>query len=140
MDLFSSHSPHDTILFAKQVGSSLKKGDILFLQGTLGAGKTLFARGVAEGLGITEPITSPTFPILTPYEGGRLPLYHFDLYRLDEYEEFFSLGGEEYLYGDGVTMVEWPEMLQERGIQPTKQFHIRVTEWGREIDSLYREP
>ena len=83
--------------------------DVVALIGDLGVGKTVFAKGFADGLGITSPITSPTFTIVCEYEEGRLPLYHFDVYRICDYEELFEIGFEEYLYGNGVCLVEWAD-------------------------------
>ena len=86
-------------------------GDIILLYGDLGVGKTVFAKGFAEGLGITEPVTSPTFTIVHEYEGSK-KMYHFDLYRIGDPDELYDIGYEEYFYSDGVSLVEWPERLE----------------------------
>ncbi len=95
--------------FAKEAGP----GTVIALFGDLGAGKTEFAKGIAEGLGITEPVTSPTFTILQIYEGGRLPLYHFDLYRLADEEELFEIGFDEFRSGRGICVIEWADRFPE---------------------------
>jgi tRNA threonylcarbamoyladenosine biosynthesis protein TsaE len=92
------------------MGLAIKPGSVIGLKGSLGAGKTTFTRGFARGLGITEPVTSPTYNLIQEYE-GRIPLYHMDLYRIQDEEEFFLLGAEELLYGEGVCLVEWYEMV-----------------------------
>ena len=100
-----------------QLGTAMAKeagpGDVIALVGDLGVGKTVFAKGFAEGLGITSPITSPTFTIVCEYEEGRLPLYHFDVYRIEDIEELFEIGFEDYLYGDGVCLIEWADRFLE---------------------------
>ena len=98
----------ETTTAGKNLAARLKKGSVLALSGALGAGKTTFVKGIALGLGIAEPVTSPTFAIIQEYE-GRLPLYHVDLYRIKDSSELDDLGLEEYIYGDGVTVIEWPE-------------------------------
>ncbi|MGP1415686.1 MAG: tRNA (adenosine(37)-N6)-threonylcarbamoyltransferase complex ATPase subunit type 1 TsaE [Treponema sp.] len=99
-----------TIELGKVLGKSLKKGDVVAFTGTLAAGKTYFTKGIALALQIEEEITSPTFTIVSEYSGA-LPLYHFDLYRLTSYDDFSDMGGEEYLYGDGVCVIEWSEKI-----------------------------
>jgi len=94
----------------KALGKSLKAGDVVAFTGTLAAGKTYFTKGIALALQIEEEVTSPTFTIVYEYYGS-LPLYHFDLYRLTSYEDFLDMGGEEYLYGDGVCVIEWSEKI-----------------------------
>ena len=100
------NSVQDTIKFGEKFGKLLISGDIIFLNGDLGAGKTTLSKSIGEGLGVQEYITSPTFTLINEYE-GRLPLYHFDLYRLDSYEELEELGVEDYFYGNGVCLIEW---------------------------------
>ena len=113
-----SNSPEETKRLGMLLAEELQPGDVILLEGPLGAGKSEFARGVANGLGVTETVTSPSFTILNVYESGRLPLYHFDWYRLESAEELFELGMDEYLGGAGVALVEWPgqcpEALPER--------------------------
>lgn len=101
----------ETILLGKKIGEKLVANDVLTLHGTLGAGKTTFAKGIAQGLKITEPITSPTFTILSQYD-GKLLLTHMDLYRLGSEEEFELLGGEDFFYNGGICLIEWSEKAQ----------------------------
>ena len=113
----------DTYELGRQTASSASPGDVIALSGDLGCGKTVFSQGFAAGLGIPGMVTSPTFTILQVYENGRLPLYHFDLYRIAEPEELYEIGFEEYLDGEGVTLIEWadlfPEMLPPDAISVT---------------------
>ncbi len=106
----TSNSPAETILIGRALGRLLPPGSVVCVQGGLGAGKTHLAKGVALGLGVTEHVTSPTFTLINEYE-GRLPLYHVDVYRLDDDREAYELGLEEYLDGQGVTIIEWPERV-----------------------------
>lgn len=106
-----THSPEETEALAEQVAAELRPGDVLAYSGGLGAGKTAFTRGLARGLGIDGPITSPTYTIVNEYPDGRLPLFHFDLYRLGSYEELFELGWEDYLERGGICAVEWSESV-----------------------------
>ncbi|MBO5486331.1 MAG: tRNA (adenosine(37)-N6)-threonylcarbamoyltransferase complex ATPase subunit type 1 TsaE [Eubacterium sp.] len=108
-----SFEEQDTFRIGKQLGESAKPGDIFLLEGDLGVGKTVFAKGFAAGLGITEPITSPTFTIIQEYEGGRIPLYHFDVYRIADPEEMYELGYEGYFFGEGVCLIEWASLIEE---------------------------
>ena len=112
MSVIITFSPVETEAAGMSLGKLLVPGDILCLNGNLGAGKTCFARGVARGLGIAEPITSPTFTLINEYQ-GRVPFYHFDVYRLGGPEDMDDLGYEEYFYGSGVTLVEWAELVDE---------------------------
>ena len=107
-----SFSREDTFALGRKLGETAKQGEIYALSGDLGTGKTVFAKGFAAGLGIDSDVTSPTFTILQVYEEGRLPLYHFDAYRIGDEEEMYEIGYEEYFFGDGVTLVEWPEMIE----------------------------
>lgn len=104
-----SNSPEETLDMAKRLARELKPGSVIYLQGELGAGKTLFAKGLARGLGINEDITSPSFSLLEIYATGRLPFYHFDLYRLNDPAELDNLFFEEYWDSDGVSVIEWPD-------------------------------
>lgn len=106
--MWFTNSPEQTFALAEALGALLRPGDTVFLTGDLGTGKSVFARGVAAALGIHEPMASPTFTIMYPYE-GRCRLYHFDLYRLEEPEEFYQAGLEEFVGGDGVALIEWPD-------------------------------
>lgn len=105
---FVSHGAAQTQRVGARLGELLEAGDVVLLEGELGAGKTVFAQGVARGLGIEDPVTSPTFTLIHEYE-GRLPLYHADLYRLAGAADALGIGLEEYLWGDGVTLIEWPD-------------------------------
>ena len=106
-------SPEETFEFGKKLGKQAKAGNVICLDGELGVGKTVFTQGFAAGLGIEEPVNSPTFTILQIYEEGRLPLYHFDVYRIEEPEEMDEIGYEDYFYGDGVCLIEWASMISE---------------------------
>jgi len=106
-------SPNETRALGRQLAQSLRAGDVLLLWGDLGAGKSEFTRGVAEGLGVTSTVTSPSFTILNVYDEGSLPLYHFDWYRLNGVDELYEMGMDEYLGGDGVAVVEWPSQCPE---------------------------
>ena len=103
-----THSPAETRAFAERMAAFLQKGDVLLLYGDLGAGKSEFTRGLAKGLGIGGPVSSPSFTIMNLYDEGRIPLYHFDWYRLESSEELYEMGLDEYLGGDGIAVVEWP--------------------------------
>lgn len=103
-----TNSAAETRAFGERLAEQLKAGDVILLEGELGAGKSELARGVAKGLGVQETVTSPSFTILNVYESGRVPLYHFDWYRLESAEELYELGMDEYLGGDGIALVEWP--------------------------------
>lgn len=106
-------SAEETRALGERLAEELRAGDVILLEGPLGAGKSEMARGIARGLGVTETVTSPSFTILNVYTSGRLPLYHFDWYRLESPEELYELGMEEYLGGDGVALVEWPGRCAE---------------------------
>ena len=103
----------ETRSLGRRLAEELRAGDVILLEGPLGAGKSELARGIAEGLGVTETVTSPSFTILNVYDSGRLPLYHFDWYRLESGEELYELGLDEYLGGEGVALVEWPGRCPE---------------------------
>lgn len=113
-----------TRAFALELAEGLKKGDLIALSGDLGTGKTAFTRYIAEGLGITETVTSPTFTIIQEYRSGRLPLYHFDVYRVNDEDELFELGYEEYFYGDGVCIVEWADLIEDLLPEDALRIHI----------------
>ena len=110
LELFSN-SADATIKIGKLIGSCLTKGTVIAYKGTLAAGKTTLTKGIAEALEIDEIITSPTFTLVSEYE-GKLPLYHFDVYRLDTVEDFLNIGSEEMMYGDGVCAIEWSEKIE----------------------------
>lgn len=103
----------ETYDLGRKMGQEAKPGEVYTLVGDLGVGKTVFTQGVAAGLGITEPVNSPTFTIVQEYEQGRIPFYHFDVYRIGDVEEMDEIGFEDYVYGDGLTMIEWANLIQE---------------------------
>ena len=108
-----TNSAEETRQLGEKLAEELRAGDVILLEGPLGAGKSELARGVARGLGVRETVTSPSFTILNAYDSGRVPLYHFDWYRLESAEELFEMGIEEYLGGDGIALVEWPGRCPE---------------------------
>ena len=108
---YETRSETDTLSFAREVAGMLAEGDTVLLTGGLGAGKSVFARGVARGLGVAGPMPSPTFTLLIPHQGDK-KVYHFDLYRLADPDEFYEAGLDEFIGGDGVALVEWPQMAE----------------------------
>lgn len=121
---FTTSTPEQTIELGKILGSLLKAGDVLAMTGTLAAGKTTITKGIAQSLGVSDNITSPTFCLISEYE-GRIPLYHMDVYRLEGSEDFINLGVEDMLYGDGVCIIEWSEKV--RSELPKKSITIDIT-------------
>ena len=119
--LRETNSAAETRALGEEVAERLQPGDVVVLEGELGAGKSELARGIAKGLGVTETVTSPSFTILNVYESGRCPLYHFDWYRLESEDELYELGMDEYLGGDGIAVVEWagrcPDAVPEKVIR-----------------------
>ena len=113
MKIIESYSADDTFLVGKEIGENAKPGNVYTLIGDLGVGKTVFTQGVAKGLEITEPISSPTFTILQVYEEGRLPFYHFDVYRIGDVEEMEEIGYEDCFYGEGICLIEWANLIEE---------------------------
>lgn len=111
--VYETFSPEETEKIAEAFGREAGSGAVFALSGDLGTGKTVFSKGFAKGLGITETVVSPTFTILREYRSGRLPLYHFDVYRIEEPEEMNEIGYKEYFYGDGVSLVEWADAVPE---------------------------
>ena len=111
--IYETYSPEETRELGKKIGERANPGDAYALNGELGAGKTTFTQGIAEGLGITEPVCSPTFTILQVYEEGRLPFYHFDVYRIEDSEEMEEIGYEDYFYGKGLCLIEWANLIKE---------------------------
>jgi len=118
-----THSFEETVEFGMRLGARLGSGDIICLSGDLGTGKTALTNGIAKSLGIDSYITSPTFTIVNEYE-GRLPLYHFDVYRISDPDEMFDIGFEEYISGDGITIIEWGEQIAE--ILPKEIIRINI--------------
>lgn len=133
-----TRSPEETFAFGEELGRLAKPGQVYCLDGDLGVGKTVFTQGFAAGLGIKEPVNSPTFTILQVYEEGRLPLYHFDVYRLGDPEELEEIGYEEYFFGNGVCLIEWAGQVADYLPDGAVSVKIRkVLEQGfsyREID------
>ena len=121
---FKTSSAEETIELGKKIGKLLKKGDIIAMQGTLAAGKTTITKGIAQALGITETITSPTFCLISEYQ-GTMPLYHMDVYRLDGTEDFINLGTDDMLYGDGVSIIEWSEKIMDE--LPSNTIILKIT-------------
>lgn len=123
-----THSPEETRAFGRRLAEQLLPGDVLLFYGNLGAGKSEMTRGIAEGLGVSGPVTSPSFTILNVYDDGRVPLYHFDWYRLESAEELYEMGMDEYLGGDGVAVVEWPTQCPEA--IPETHLAVKLTPAG----------
>ena len=113
MKIIESYSTEETFGVGKEIGETAVPGNVYTLIGDLGVGKTVFTQGVAKGLGITEPISSPTFTILQVYEEGRLPFYHFDVYRIGDVEEMDEIGYEDCFYGEGICFIEWANLIEE---------------------------
>ncbi len=119
-----SFSAKDTFELGRSIGESAIPGEVYTLIGDLGVGKTVFTQGVAKGLGILEPVTSPTFTILQVYEEGRIPFYHFDVYRIGDAEEMDEIGYEDYFYGDGICFIEWANLIED--ILPARYKQITI--------------
>ena len=120
---FESHDAEETAALGERIGKEARPGEVYTLIGDLGVGKTVFTQGFAKGLGIQDHVNSPTFTILQIYEEGRLPFYHFDVYRISDPSEMDEIGFEEYVFGQGVSMIEWANLIEE--ILPEK--HVQVT-------------
>ena len=118
-----SSAPEETILLGEKIGSVLKPGDIVALRGKLGAGKTVLARGIAKSLGVQEELTSASYMIICEYKAEAFPLYHMDAYRIKGNDDFLLAGGEEFLYGNGVCIIEWPEHIR----LPLTAYNIEIT-------------
>lgn len=123
-EVIKTFSAAETRALGEKLAPLLKPGDVICLNGDLGAGKTAFSQGVARGLGVTDPVTSPTFTLINEYQ-GRLPLYHFDVYRLGGPEEMEDLGYEEYFYGRGVCLIEWAQLVED--VLPEDRLDITLT-------------
>lgn len=113
MKIIETNNAEETFALGRQIGQQAKAGEVYTLIGDLGVGKTVFTQGVAAGLGIEEAVNSPTFTIMQVYEEGRLPFYHFDVYRIGDVEEMDEIGYEDYFYGDGVCLIEWANLIEE---------------------------
>lgn len=122
---FITHSDEETIEMGKNFSFQLTSGDIVALYGDLGSGKTRFVKGISIGFGVKEQVTSPTFIVVNEYLNGRLPLYHFDFYRLKSLHELQEIGFYEYLYGNGVCVIEWADMIQQK--LPSPRYEIRFS-------------
>ena len=122
--MFESNSAEDTFAFGQKLGREAVPGEIICLDGDLGVGKTVFTQGFAAGLGIDDYVNSPTFNIVKEYEGGRLPLYHFDVYRIGDPSEMEEIGYEDYFYGQGVSIIEWPGQIEE--LLPKEARWVRI--------------
>lgn len=122
--VIESFSAEETHALGMKMGQEAKPGDVYTLVGDLGVGKTVLTQGIAEGLGIEEAICSPTFTIVQVYEEGRMPFYHFDVYRIGDIEEMDEIGYEDYFYGEGLTMIEWANLIEE--ILPEKRKEITI--------------
>lgn len=128
--IIESNSEEETRALGKRLGEEACPGRVICLDGDLGVGKTVFAQGFAEGLGITGPVASPTFTIIQNYEAGRLPFYHMDVYRLEDEEEMIAIGGDEFLFGDGVCLVEWGRQIE--GLLPEDTLYVKIEkDYGR---------
>lgn len=121
---FEVHSIEETTALGERLGKILKPSDIVCLTGDLGTGKTHITKGIAKGLGIDDPITSPTFTIVNEYDTGRLKLYHFDVYRVSDPDEIYAIGFDDYIFSDGVSIIEWANYIEE--ILPPEYLHIYI--------------
>ena len=119
-----SYNENDTFVLGKKIGSEANPGDIYLLIGDLGVGKTVFTQGLATGLDINEPIVSPTFTIIQEYTTGRLPLYHYDVYRIADVEELEEIGYEDNFYGNGICLIEWANLIEELIPESAKKITI----------------
>ena len=124
MAVIDSFCAKDTYELGEKIGQMAKPGMVISLTGDLGVGKTVFTQGLAKGLGIEEPVNSPTFTIVQVYEEGRLPLYHFDVYRIGDIEEMDEIGYEDYFYGEGVCLIEWADLIRE--ILPEQRCRVTI--------------
>lgn len=122
--IIETYGPEETKELGEKIGRQTRPGQIYTLTGDLGVGKTVFTQGLARGLGIKEPVSSPTFTIVQIYEEGRLPLYHFDVYRIGDVEEMEEIGYDDYFFGNGVCLIEWAELIQE--LIPEQAIRIRI--------------
>lgn len=127
-------SVEETVEIGKRLGMNVTKGTTVCLTGDLGTGKTHFSKGFADGLGIKGTITSPTFTLINEYYDGRLPLYHFDVYRVHDEESVLDLGFEEYIYGNGVCLIEWADLIE--GILPEEFIHVNIEKTENEDERV----
>ena len=122
--IIETNSASETLALGEKLGKAAKPGQIYTLNGDLGVGKTVLTQGFAKGLGITEAVNSPTFTIVQVYEKGRLPMYHFDVYRIGDIEEMDEIGYEDYFYGEGVCLIEWADLIRE--ILPEQMCRVTI--------------
>ena len=122
--IIETENPEETFALGQKIGRAATPGQVYTLTGDLGVGKTVFTQGVASGLGITEPVNSPTFTIVQVYEEGRLPFYHFDVYRIGDIEEMEEIGYDDYFCGEGICLIEWAELIEE--ILPENRISITI--------------
>ena len=122
--IIETENPEETFALGQKIGRAATPGQVYTLTGDLGVGKTVFTQGVASGLGITEPVNSPTFTIVQVYEEGRLPFYHFDVYRISDIEEMEEIGYDDYFFGEGICLIEWAELIEE--ILPENRISITI--------------
>ena len=122
--IIETENPEETFALGQKIGRAATPGQVYTLTGDLGVGKTVFTQGVASGLGITEPVNSPTFTIVQVYEEGRLPFYHFDVYRIGDVEEMEEIGYDDYFFGEGICLIEWAELIEE--ILPENRISITI--------------
>ena len=122
--IIETENPEETFALGQKIGRAATPGQVYTLTGDLGVGKTVFTQGVASGLGITEPVNSPTFTIVQVYEEGRLPFYHFDVYRIGDIEEMEEIGYDDYFIGEGICLIEWAELIEE--ILPENRISITI--------------
>lgn len=125
MEVFETFSSEETFNIGKRIAGSVKGGEIFTLIGDLGVGKTVFTQGFAKGLGIEEAVNSPTFTIVQVYEAGRVPFYHFDVYRIGDVDEMDEIGYEDYFYGEGVSIIEWADLIKEIIPDSAKRIEIK---------------
>ena len=123
-EIIETHSAQETFALGQRIGLEALPGQVYTLIGDLGVGKTVFTQGVADGLGITEPVNSPTFTIVQIYEEGRMPFYHFDVYRIGDVEEMEEIGYDDYFYGNGICLIEWANLIEE--ILPEQIIEITI--------------
>ena len=122
--IIETRSPEETFILGKKIGEAALPGQVYTLNGDLGVGKTVFTQGVAAGLGITEAVSSPTFTIVQVYEEGRLPFYHFDVYRIGDIEEMEEIGYDDYFFGQGICLIEWAKLIRE--ILPENRISVTI--------------
>lgn len=136
MRIITLKNEQETKRFGIELGKSLEQGDVVALIGDLGTGKTALTKYIAQGMGIQDLITSPTFTIVQEYHSSKLPLYHFDVYRIGDLEEMFELGYEEYFYGQGVCVIEWADLIEE--LLPENAKIIKIQYGQREGERIYQ--